>query len=110
MHADQVGHDLGVDVGELAVSGESGVVDQQVGPGRGDGPFQSGEVAGIGQVRGVRVHGHAVLACQPLGQGSQPVIAAGGDLQVPAVGGQLARERFSDSGGCSSYKGQHGCS
>ena len=41
-------------------------------------------------------------------QGSQPVIAAGGDLQVPAVGGQLARERFSDSGGCSGHKGQHG--
>ena len=44
------------------------------------------------------LHAHAILAGQPFGQGAQPVAAAGGDGQVPAVGGQPAGERFPDSG------------
>jgi DNA-binding CsgD family transcriptional regulator len=40
-----------------------------------------------------------VLAGQPLGQGAQPVTAAGRDGQIPAVGGRPAGERLSDSGG-----------
>jgi hypothetical protein len=39
-----------------------------------------------------------VLVGQLFGQGAQPVAAAGGDGQVPAVGGQPAGERFADSG------------
>lgn len=52
VRADQVGHHLRVDAGELAVSGESDIADQQVGPGRCDHPFQPGQVARIGQVYG----------------------------------------------------------
>jgi hypothetical protein len=44
------------------------------------------------------LHSHAMLARQPVGQGAQPVAAAGGDGQVPAVGGQPAGEPFSNSG------------
>ena len=110
MHADQAGQDLRVGAGELAVSGESGVVDQQVGSGRGDGLLQAGQVARIGQVRGVGVYAHAVLSGQPAGEGLQPVAAAGGDEQVPAVGGQPAGERLPESGGCSGDEAQHDCS
>jgi hypothetical protein len=74
VHGDQVGHHLRVDLAELPVPRESGVVHQQVGRGRGDHPLQLGQVAGIGQVSGTSPHVHAVL------------------------GGQLACERFPDSG------------
>ncbi|HEY6309846.1 MAG TPA: hypothetical protein VIY52_03435 [Streptosporangiaceae bacterium] len=97
MHGDQVRYDCRVDLAELAVPGEAGVVDQQVGPGCGDHPLQLGQVAGIGQVSDMGLHPYAVLAGEPPGQGAQPVAAAGGDGQVPALGSQLAGECFADS-------------
>ena len=98
MHGDQVGHHLRVDVAELAVPRESGIVHQQVGLCCGGHPLQLGQVGGIGQVSDVGLHLHAVLAGQLLGQDAQPVAAAGGDGQVPAIGGQPAGKRFSYSG------------
>ena len=108
MHANQIGHDLRVDVAELAVTPEPGVVHQQVRLRGGDDPLQLGDVTRIGQVRHMNLDAHVVLAGQPLGQGAQPVTAAGRDGQIPAVGGQPAGERLPDSGGCSGHESKHG--
>jgi hypothetical protein len=62
VHGDQVGDHLRVDVAEFAVARESGVVDQQVRRRRGDHPLQLGQAAGIGEVSGMSLHPHVVLA------------------------------------------------
>jgi hypothetical protein len=51
---------------------------------------------------------HSVPARQALGQGTQPVGAAGRNRQVPAFGGEPAGERFPDSGGRSGHDGKDG--
>lgn len=99
MHANQTSQDLRIDVGELAVPRESGVVHQQVRLSTGDAPLQLANVTRIGQVRDARLHASPGLIGQPLGESAQPVAAAARDRQIPAVGGQPAGETPPDSRG-----------
>ncbi len=70
MHADQIRRDLRVDITELAVPRESGIVHQQVRFGGGDNAFQVADVARIGQVCGAGLHAHSMLSSEPPGQGA----------------------------------------
>jgi hypothetical protein len=91
VHRGQVARQRWINLAELALPREPGVVHQQAGLGCGDHLFHPGPAGGIGQVSGAGLDPDAMLAGQPPGQGLQPVAAAGGDVQVPAAGGQPFR-------------------
>jgi hypothetical protein len=108
VHADEVRHDLRLDVGELAVPREPGVADQQVRSRCGDDLLQSRDIAGIGQVRHMNLDAHPVAASQPLREVTQPLAAPGRDGQIPAISCQPAGERLPDPRGGSGHEPQHG--